>query len=74
MSSYYVRVPHDGIALDDLTKGAVQFHVEDRKEWIPRSQLEDYDEEMMEIPTWLAEARDLAWEEIPTVGNVVWKR
>ena len=27
--------------------------------WIPRSQLEDYDEDVLVIPKWLADDRDL---------------
>ncbi len=74
MSDYYVRVPHDGIVSDNKTQGAVQFNVAGRREWIPRSQLEDYQDEWMEIPRWMAEARELDHEEIDRSPKVAWKR
>lgn len=74
MSDYHVRVPHDGISLDNPDRGAVRFDVAGKQVWIPRSQLEDYQDYWMEIPRWLAEERELDWEEIDNSGNVAWKR
>lgn len=74
MSEYYVRVAHDGIVSDNTTQGAVQFNANGRREWIPRSQLEDYRDDWMEIPRWLAEARELDYEEIDKSAKVAWKR
>ena len=62
--SYLVRVEHDGIAKDDPEKDAVCFFVAGKQVWLPRSQVTDYDNELLSLPKWLAEKEDLDYEEI----------
>lgn len=68
MSDDLVGVYHGGVELDEDVHDAVLFKClvgkTETDVWIPRSQLEDYDEEHMVIPRWLADDRDLEpdWE------------
>lgn len=54
-----VGIEHEGIKRDEDTEGAVLFKCQGNEIWIPRSQLEDYDEDVLVIPKWLADDRDL---------------
>jgi hypothetical protein len=57
-----VGVEHEGQAHE--TADAILFSCQDREVWIPKSELEDYDDQCMVIPRWLADARNLEpdWE------------
>ena len=63
-----VGVNHGGILWDDDKQSAVQFeveaHGETTKVWLPRSEIQDYDDDTLIIPEWLAEERgiDPDWE------------
>jgi hypothetical protein len=54
-----VGIEHEGIERDEPKDDAVLFHCQDKVVWIPRSQLDDYDDGTMIIPRWLADKRDL---------------
>lgn len=60
---YHVRVEHEGIVKDDPKHQAVLFYCGGSEVWIPRSQMESYSEDYMVVPRWLAEERDLDYEE-----------
>lgn len=57
-----VGIEHEGEIQE--TADAMLFACQDRKVWIPKSELEDYDDRCMVIPRWLADVRDLEpdWE------------
>lgn len=59
-----VGIEHEGIERDSPSDDAVLFFCQEELVWIPRSQLHDYDDEMMVIPSWLADQRELEpdWE------------
>jgi hypothetical protein len=64
--SYWVEASHDGICLDDPNRDAVQFFVNEKKVWIPRSQIkeEEFDSSTMIIPEWLAQNEGLDYDNI----------
>lgn len=50
---------HDGIKYDSPEKQAVLFIFDETTVWIPRSLMEAYDENVVEVPTWFAEKEEI---------------
>lgn len=68
--NYWVTVLHDGVKRDEDMDAAILFKAQGLdasgkktdEVWIPRSQIQEHDDEEMIIPKWLAEDRGLDWE------------
>lgn len=58
MNNEFIDIGHEGIINE--TDGAVLFKFEiDVFKWIPKSLIEDYDEEWINIPLWVAEDKEI---------------
>ena len=59
MSDEIEWIEHNGILRDDDGERAILFDIAGDETWLPRSLIEDYDDEIVGIPIWLAEEKDL---------------
>lgn len=67
---YWVRIQHEGVKRDEDSEAAILFKARGiladgtptDEVWLPRSQIQEHDDEEAVIPQWLADDRGLDWE------------